>query len=429
MQKKLYAGILRTVLFLALLSMSILGVQEILRNKRCTVNKYEFFNSETPFDILFLGSSHMHEGIDPIYVWEKYGITSYNLAGAGESIQITYFLLKEALEHCTPKLVVVDSYKIGTDKHALNQGYGFVHSSIGTLPLNRNKLEAIFYIGERLKEGPLPFLFPLYAFHDRYAELEKDDFLLTPNLDKGAYILTGIYPVEPPKEFFEGTGKVGDGDGEEAFKQILRLCKEKNVPCLFTNIPMNGSGYTAGFQRHTRAIFEYAKDNGADAFDFTEDFDAIGLDYAHDFGDPSHLNFMGAEKVADYLIPRLAEKYALGDRRGDPDYASWERDLERWREQKIENLEGMNEPVSYIFGTVDTGSRVEIMAKSPDQRISSHYGLDYCLDYMGIEPETATSEDIGSFDMRIVVRDEESGKWRAEKHFIYDKLSGRYAEE
>lgn len=60
---------------------------KLLMNKKSYEKHAPFFSSELEYDVLFFGSSHVHNGISPLYLWKNYGITSYNMAMAGNYIQ------------------------------------------------------------------------------------------------------------------------------------------------------------------------------------------------------------------------------------------------------------------------------------------------------------------------------------------------------
>ena len=67
-----------------------------------------FFTQDTEYDVLFFGSSHMVNGIYPMYLWQAYGIPAYNLAGHGCRPSMAYWLLKMALKYHKPQAAVLD---------------------------------------------------------------------------------------------------------------------------------------------------------------------------------------------------------------------------------------------------------------------------------------------------------------------------------
>ena len=414
---KTFRGFCRGLVFFALLLLCIYGASRLLMDKKSLYYKSEFFNSGTDFDILFFGSSHMHEGIDPVYLWENYGISSYNLASSGESMTMSYYVAAEALEDYNPKAIVIDSFKIEDKEDTIGEGYGFVHETIDALPFNKNKIEAIKYASRFFDGGALAFLSNIYAYHARFSSLTENDFTNYINYDKGAYIMTSICKVERPKELTRETTELGNGDGVLAYKRLLNLCNEKGVKCILVNIPASEAANDLDSQRLNNALMEYTKENGGDAINFNYLIDEIGIDYEHDFGDSSHLNFMGANKTADYLADYLIKNYNLEDRREDESYSAiWTSDLKKWEKQKIKMLSEKTEAVSYLFGADDENFRVELYIKDMDT-ISNQYGLDFCIEEMGLEPVETGNDILKGFDMKVVVRNKEDNTWLAEQYF------------
>jgi len=419
--------IIKTVAFLGILSFVILISSRILRRKESYYYKDQFFHSDTQYDVLLFGSSHMHEGIDPVYLWENHGISSYNLASAGESIQMTYYVLKEALEHSKPRAVVIDSVKISEMEGSLGEGYAFVHESLDALPLNRNKIEAVRYASPFLNVDPLSFISDMYAYHGRYAELEKEDFTDTITYDRGAYIMTEVVKNEKadPGSYITDTRELKDGEGVKAYKKIIALCREKGVTPVLINIPANRDNYTKEEQIRTNSLMKYTEENGGKAVNLLPLLDEIGIDYDTDFGDSSHLNFLGVAKTADFLARYLKEEFDIPDHRGDSEYIDdWEKGIELWREQKTELLRKKKDAVSYIFLAEDDSRTIKVFMKEPE-KTGTMYGLDFCLEKTGIIPEKASEEDIPGFDMRIEVRRSSDGAFLTEQYFNRD-AGGNY---
>lgn len=427
MNKHTVKNFILPVIFFILLISAVFTASEILKRKKSFYYKDQFFKSEVPYDVLFFGSSHMHEGIDPVYLWENYGISSYNLASSGESIQMSYYVMKEALEHAKPKAVIIDSYKISDKKDSIDEGYAFVHESIDALPLNKNKLEAIDYASRFFDGGKMAFISNLYAYHGRYTELKKEDFTHNITYDKGAYIMTEIFKTEAPDldSYITDTGELKDGDGVRYYKKMIELCREKGVTPILVNIPANRSNYSESTQKRVNALMEYTEENGGMSINFLPLLDDIGINYDTDFGDSSHLNFMGAAKTADYIAEFLKNNFGIEDHRSDSTYAKeWERDIKAWREQKVELLKNKKDAVAYIFLAADEEREIRVFMTEPEEA-SSMYGLPFCLERTGITPEKVTEEEIGGFDMMVEVRDKNDNRWLAAQYFNRSE-SGKY---
>ena len=102
---KKIAGVL---LFLVLLAVCTLYVMRTLKDKGNYLKYMDFYEEEESFDVLFFGSSRMLDGVYPMELWEEYGLTSYNMAQHSEGMRTSYWQMKNAFAHNTPKVVVVD---------------------------------------------------------------------------------------------------------------------------------------------------------------------------------------------------------------------------------------------------------------------------------------------------------------------------------
>ena len=63
--------------------------------------------------------------------------------------------------------------------------------------------------------------------------------------------------------------------------------------------------------------------------------DEIGFDTSSDYRDRYHCNASGAMKVTTYFGDYISQHYDIPDRRGDPDYSEWDRQLASYREQYV----------------------------------------------------------------------------------------------
>ena len=121
------------------------------------------------------------------YLNEDYGISSYIRGNANQLPVQSYYLLKEALETETPK-VVLFSVSALQERAQTNETYnrmtldGMRWSGLKAMAVRDSKLPDEYYI---------EYIFPLLRFHDRWKELNGDD-LAAEALLKG---FEGVLPV------------------------------------------------------------------------------------------------------------------------------------------------------------------------------------------------------------------------------------------
>ena len=97
-----------TVLFLN----QVLTPKYFYNNTWPTTSTYlGFYKMErNTVDVLFFGSSHAVSSFSPQILYDRYGITSYNLGCEQQNLITYYYLLKEALRFQKPKAIVLDCY-------------------------------------------------------------------------------------------------------------------------------------------------------------------------------------------------------------------------------------------------------------------------------------------------------------------------------
>ena len=88
----------RVILWLAALCVC-LALADRLTRRDDGARKYgPFFEDQQDYDVLFLGTSRVLDGISPMELWRDYGITSYNMGNSSECLEVTEWVLRLALE-------------------------------------------------------------------------------------------------------------------------------------------------------------------------------------------------------------------------------------------------------------------------------------------------------------------------------------------
>ena len=67
------------------------------------------------------------------------------------------------------------------------------------------------------------------------------------------------------------------------------------------------------------------KARGYPCLDLMKDYAAYGLNPQRDFYNRNHTNIRGSLKLTEYMADYLAEQYHLADKRGQADYADWDK--------------------------------------------------------------------------------------------------------
>lgn len=319
---------LRTAAFFLCLVLVLQAVYGVLRLKRedgtLSIEAY-YVQPKNSIDLLVMGSSHAYEGISTTSLWREGGIAAYNLCGSAQPIWNTYYYMKEALKTQTPRVIVLDVFKVVDipDTYApLTDTY---RNTMGIKdPLHRwqSILVSTPDWGERLS---CFFGWPVY--HTRYNELKKDDL---------ARQIEGVDYVNF-KGFVGNVNMPGDQrlpdtsadktlaplppKGEEYLRRCIALAKQHDIPIVLTVVP-----HVIAAEAHQpmyNTIAQIAAEENVPFWDFNANFRETGLVDTEHIADEQHLNVTGAALFTTFLANRLRETYDLPDHRGDTAYESW----------------------------------------------------------------------------------------------------------
>ncbi|MBR3339194.1 MAG: hypothetical protein IKG19_04030, partial [Lachnospiraceae bacterium] len=127
----------------------------------------DFYRKDSDrFDVLFLGTSQIKQGVYPMVLYDEYGISSYNLGTGDQTAALSYYLLRDAIERQHPKLVV---FEVGMgDYQTTYEGTEDVHYISDNMPFfSKSRYDLIRGV-EKEGDDSLRFLFPWYEYHSRW---------------------------------------------------------------------------------------------------------------------------------------------------------------------------------------------------------------------------------------------------------------------
>ncbi len=301
----------------------------------------EYYDEEKDFDVVFIGDCEVYENFVPLTLWENYGINSYIRGSAQQLIWQSYYLMEETLKYEKPDVIVFNVLSLQYNepqKEAYNRmtidGMRWSASKVGCIQASMLESESF-----------IEYVFPLLRYHDRWSELEPEDFKYILGAEQvghnGYYMQVGVVPVEYiPEGKILGDYSFGDNAWSYLDKMVA-LCEENGVELVLIKAP---SLYPEWYDEWDAQVEEYAVAHNLKYINFLEHTEEIGLDFSTDTYDAGlHLNLYGAVKLTDYFGARLAEECGLEDRRGEEALAeSWEIKAENFYNQK-EELEALKE--------------------------------------------------------------------------------------
>lgn len=303
-----------------------------------------FYDRANDFDVLFFGASVVHYAVYPMQLWHDYGITSYNMGNDSEKLFMTYYDMVNAFDYASPKLVLVDLTAIGW-AGAKRDGTLKDHAFLDSLPLSKNKIReinAIFDGSERLE-----YLIPFELYHSRWNELNEDDFYFNrKSTEFGAERHAGIVPFPKPTSDMYDESREADVSLEyDTIKNIIQLCKERNIDIIFTYFP---SAHRGGDQKVREACAELMAEFDYPYYDFLDlDF----IDWSCDTVEGAHLNYYGGVKLTDYIGSMLSNEYNVYDHRNDPQLS------DKWNEDYIKYNLALEEFISETYSEYEEAQK------------------------------------------------------------------------
>lgn len=297
-----------------------------------------YTETENSIDVVILGNSDAQKGISTMTLWEKYGISSYNLGTPLQTSWTSYYLLQEICKYQKPKLVVYETDSLFEEKDRRKVQLRKVYDN---MKLSANKVKAVLDSSyNNSVYGILSYAFPLIKFHSRWNELDKDDF-------KYAYCdyedqLKGYQICTKGKAHKKGNKYLTENDkdvvlnnmpeqSEEYMQKIVDLCKQNNINLVLVEVP-SASSWS---YKKSNIVSDFAKKNSVEFLDLNLNYEDFGFDWKKDTQDKgNHLNTSGAEKVASYLGDIMSKKYQINNRKSNPNYFKWNEDLKIYEELK-----------------------------------------------------------------------------------------------
>lgn len=349
MKKSVISNLIKLFLFVGIFLFLFWKYNYIMMDK--TENAYAAtlnYEEEDSIDVIFLGSSQMIYGIQPMQLWDKYGMTSYNLATSATNIPTSYWAAEIAIEKQHPQFIVLDVAFVHSDDKVLSNNLPRLHALLDNFPTSAKKYEAINDLVET--EDRLQFYIPAYIYHTRWNDgLQEKDFKDLEDYEaKGAFLRDETWNYENmviriPDEIKTEICPTA----EEYLKKLVDLCNENDITLVLMAIPTI-------FSSDIQSMFNYVKDFAAENdivfIDGYDDPEFWQLDYATDFMDIAHVNLRGSEKVTNYIGEYLVTNFDIPSHKGEAEYEEWNEEYKEYSEFR----ESVHQYPVYSYGDVLT---------------------------------------------------------------------------
>ncbi len=335
--KKLAASLCFAALLCAVLALAA----SVLERKNSVKNYARFWEDPKGYDVWFLGTSHVYYGIQPMDLWEQYGIRSYNLAASSSTLPQTYWTLVCALEQAQPEVVVLDAFKVHmNEKHHDDR---VSHVGLDSIPLSAAKLKGICDMFDTWEER-FEYICKFSVYHSRWEELEKQDFNYQLSPMKGSQLKDKLADFSGFQYIAKEDMSPTDTVGFCYLEKIIEECQKRGIKLVLAAFPFCGSEEE---QRGINAVPGVAKAHGVDFLDMAHEEGL--LDYSVDFGDRNHVNLFGSKKLTRYMGDYLSQHCGLKDYRDTPEVAEeWNADFAIFLQEKIKWMKAAKSLKRYV---------------------------------------------------------------------------------
>ena len=313
----------------------------------------EYYNETTDHDVIIIGDCEVYENIDPIYLWEHYGITSYIRGNAQQLAWQSYYMLEDTLRYEIPKVVIYNVQALMYDEPQKEE---YNRMTLDGMKWSKTKYEAI-KASMCNNERMLEYIFPIFRYHSRIMNLSKEDlkyyFKRKKVANNGYYMRIDVLPVSE-SDVADMSWLIGDTDAEkdeiidpwadieteeeeneislpegnaeeklgnlsmEYLDKIRNLCDENGIKLILIKAP---SLAPIWYDSYDKQIMMYSRKYNLRYINFYELLEETGIDYETDTYDGGlHMNRNGADKISEYLGDVLSREYEAQDHRGDMTY-------------------------------------------------------------------------------------------------------------
>jgi hypothetical protein len=232
-------------------------------------------------------------------------------------------------------------------------------------------------------------LFDFSIYHNRWSELEQQDFAVSYSPEKGADSRNNVaVPVE--------TVCIDTGEKEEIdsisvqyLRKAIEDCQKRGIDVLLTYLPFPGA--TQGQQKNANWIADLADEYGIDYLNYYTFYEL--LDFETDCYDSnSHLNASGARKVTDYIGNYISTHYDIPDQRENTAYSGWYEDYEEYTNMKLDNMKKQTALLTELMMMQDEHFSYALCVNTSEKYFDNHIFIKL-LENIGVNIEDIPADE------------------------------------
>lgn len=337
MKEKIYQNtkvkhFLGFVLFILLAAGMFSNITYLFRNTGYDRNHVIGIKSEEKnIDVVYIGGSAAFVYWEPLRAFNDCGFTSYDLATNSIGVENILPYVQYAEKYQNPELYVIGirAFQYYSDDQN-EQGLRNASDGMDISLLPRYEMVSSYISNRNMDENAdlVSFYLDVAKYHTNYSNLANQNawsFINNNGISpyKGCEItgLPGLWTyLETPKDYVTEERTPLLPNAQKEMDKLLSYCDEKKLNVLFVVCPY-------AITKDHYAIYNTVKDQvtarGYGFLNANDYYDEMGIDFATDFYNGSHVNLYGADKYTTYLENYITSNYELPDHREDAEYADW----------------------------------------------------------------------------------------------------------
>lgn len=366
----------------------IFSIDSFIVENKLEFEKYKRFYSKdkNTIDLLIIGNSHAHCGLNSKIISSKCNLNAYNLSLSGTNFFDMYYSLEEALRFQSPKIVVIENFALlssGQPQEPINEdGFRYLHNPYsfyakkGSLSKIKESQE-LFLPQNRLYKS-----FNIFRNHEFWTNLEETSSVLykyTSKVKESSYydngmgksILNKKRAIKIQKTKFEDKAIISDEE-KKYIKKIIELSKKHNFELMFVTVPFYRAYYNATISNYNQAYMELIdickKESNVSLVDLNEfnDYDRTCIiDERGNNLKNQHLNYKGQIIASNDLANIINKRHENIFKNNELTYESPERILYNLKKFKSDPyMVGNVNKVNNSFYQGIKGEKVIVIPKS-----------------------------------------------------------------
>ena len=308
MGKKVIKNVLLFLLFAAVTFLEVKVLGDILINKEASGVQGKFAKyKKDSVETVFIGNSHQYCSIDPDLLHEEYGLETFMLATAAQTVPMSYYAAMEAIEFQHPSRIIFEVSYCANDFRTVTPEMS--HYFFDKMPACKARRLAL---DDLIGKDRFYYLLPLGTYHGRWKEISMKDFGGDAVSDRGGVhyeetVWNNEIPLVEEEDYLPMPVEM-----EKYLDLLVQVCQENNVELILYAAPFNtlytGDEHLVEDLLDRERIFNYvgiyAEEKGLEYHNLFYELEEIGLDDASDWMDRQHLNCNGQAKLTRYMADR-----------------------------------------------------------------------------------------------------------------------------